>query len=213
LTSDAEALRRQYMAAGFDVRDAARAPMAQFAVWYQDARNAGLRLPHAMTLATVNAEGRPTARMVLMTSHDEYGFVYFTDEASPKLVAIAANPWVALVFHWAGLERQVRVEGTVTPVSQADNDRQWLARGWAPKLGALVARQSQVVASRAELEEALLRLVRQYDHAPVPRPPYYRGFRVQPATVEFWQGRDDWLHDRIRYRAEGGGWVVERLAP
>ena len=213
MTIDPEALRRQSMAAGFDVRAAAREPMAQFAQWYSEARDARLRLPHAMTLATVDAEGRPTARMVLMTGHDAHGFVYYTDEASPKAVAAAANPWVALVFHWAGLERQVRVEGSVEPLSDAEADAQWAGRAWAPKLGAWVARQSQVVGGRAELEEALLALIHRFEHAPVPRPPYYRGYRVRPALVEFWQGRDDWLHDRVRYRNEGGGWLIERLAP
>jgi pyridoxamine 5'-phosphate oxidase len=207
-------LRREFMAAGFDLRDAARQPMAQFAHWYQAARDAGLRLPHAMTLATVNADGRPTARMVLMTGHDESGFVYFTDARSPKAAQSAANPWVALVFHWPGLERQVRVEGTVSLLAGAEADTQWEARAWAPRLSAWVDQQSQVVASRAVLEETLLQLIARYEHTPIPRPPHYRGYRVAPAQVEFWQGRADWLHDRIRYRRiDDGTWLIERLAP
>ena len=214
MTADTEKRRREYMAAGFAPRDAAAQPMAQFQRWFQDAREAGLRLPHAMTLATVEPGGRPSARMVLMTSCDAEGFVYFTDEASPKALAASANPWVALVFHWAGLERQVRVEGTVAPVTEAEAEAQWQTRGWVPRLGAWVARQSEAVPDRRFLEERLLALMRQYESQPVPRPAYYRGYRVTPALVEFWQGRDDWLHDRVRYRQdEAGGWVIERLAP
>lgn len=214
MTQDTEALRRQYMAAGFDSRDAAAQPMDQFQLWFAEARAAGLRLAHAMTLATVNADGRPSARMVLMTSCDDQGFVYFTDEASPKAIAASANPWVALVFHWPGLERQVRIEGSVAPTTHAEAEAQWQARAWAPRVAAWVARQSEVAASRAILEERLLALIAQHEHAPVPRPPTYRGYRVRPKLVEFWQGRDDWLHDRVRYRlADDGGWIIERLAP
>jgi pyridoxamine 5'-phosphate oxidase len=214
MTQDAEPMRRRLMATGFDPREAATEPMAQFERWFEDARAAGLRLPHAMSLATLGAEGRPHARMVLMTSSDSGGFIYYTDDASPKAEAAAANPWVALVFHWAGLERQVRVEGTVAPVSDAEAEAQWEQRAWAPRPAAWVARQSQVVENRAVLEERLLELIAQYENAPIPRPAYYRGFRVRPALVEFWQGRDDWLHDRVRYRrGEDGGWVIERLAP
>jgi pyridoxamine 5'-phosphate oxidase len=211
---DAEALRRQLMAGGFDPRDAAAQPMDQFGQWFQQARGAGLRLPHAMTLATASADGRPSARMVLMTGSDTAGFVYYTDDASPKARATAANPWVALVFHWAGLERQVRVEGTVSPLGDAEAGAHWQTRAWAPRVAAWVARQSEVITDRAVLEERLLQLMAQHDQTPPPRPPHYRGFRVRPALVEFWQGRDDWLHDRVRYRLEAnGGWVIERLAP
>ncbi len=213
MTVDAEALRRACMAAGFDPRAAAAAPMDQFARWFRDARAAGLRLPHAMTLATTGADGRPSARMVLMTSSDASGFVYFTDNASPKAQDTAANPWVALVFHWPSLERQVRVEGTVAPVTDTEADAQWQQRAWAPRLSAWVARQSEPVPDRAVLEERLLALMAQYEQQPIPRPPFYRGFRVSPALVEFWQGRDDWLHDRVRYRRDDTGWIIERLAP
>jgi pyridoxamine 5'-phosphate oxidase len=213
MTTDAETLRRHLMQTGLDPRTAAAEPMEQFRHWYQDARDAGLRLPHAMTLATAGGDGRPTARMVLMTSCDDQGLVYYTDDLSPKAQAAAAQPWVALVFHWAGLERQVRLEGTVAPVSEAEADAQWAQRAWAPQVAAWVARQSEVVPSRAVLEEHLLRLMAEHERQPAPRPPYYRGFRVRPELVEFWQGRDDWLHDRVRYRAEAGAWVIERLAP
>jgi pyridoxamine 5'-phosphate oxidase len=213
MTPDAEALRRRLMQTGLDPRDVAADPMDQFQRWYEDARGAGLRLPHAMTLATAGADGRPSARMVLMASCDRQGLVYYTDDHSPKAQAAAEQPWVALVFHWAGLERQVRAEGTVAPVSEAEADAHWAQRAWAPRLAAWVARQSEVVPSRAELEERLLALMAQHGHQPAPRPPYYRGYRVRPALVEFWQGRDDWLHDRVRYRLEAGAWIIERLAP
>jgi pyridoxamine 5'-phosphate oxidase len=118
------------------------------------------------------------------------------------------------VFHWPGLERQVRVEGTVTPISAAEADAHWETRAWAPRLGAWVGQQSQVVASRAVLEETLLQLIARYEQAAIPRPPHYQGFLVQPTQVEFWQGRDDWLHDRIRYRLQAdGAWLIERLVP
>jgi pyridoxamine 5'-phosphate oxidase len=214
MTDDVEAQRRQLMASGFDPRDAARLPMAQFERWFEDARQAGLRLTNAMTLATAGAAGRPSARMVLMTHHTAAGIVYFTDDQSPKAAATTANPYAALVFHWPALERQVRVEGTVAPVTDAENDAQWQQMAWGPKMRVWVARQSIVVADRAELQASLLQWMARYAHEPIPRPPYYRGFRVTPALVEFWQGRDDWLHDRVRYRLlPDGGWLIERLAP
>ncbi len=214
MTTDAETLRRGFMAAGFDPRAAAAEPMTQFRRWFDDARGAGLPLPHAMSLATVGDEGRPSARMVLMTSSDADGFVFYTNTASPKAQAAAANPWVALVFQWPGLERQVRVEGTVSAVTPAEADAQWAKRRWAPQVASRVAPQSQVVPDRAVLEARLLALMAHYDQQPVPRPPGYGGFRVSPTIVEFWQGRDDWLHDRVRYRlVDAGGWLIERLAP
>ena len=214
MTPDAETMRRQFMATGFDPRDAAAEPMEQFTHWFTEARAANLRLPHAMTLATINADGRPSARMVLMTAHDTEGLVYYTDEASPKAQAAAANPWVALVFNWPGLERQVRIEGTVSGLTDADAEAQWINRRWPAQVATWVARQSRVVRSRAELEERLLKLLAEYENQPVPRPAHYRGFRVRPEQVEFWQGRDDWLHDRVRYRRDArGGWIIERMAP
>jgi pyridoxamine 5'-phosphate oxidase len=214
MTRDTEALRRQYMDTGFDPRDAARLPMEQFARWFDEARQAGFRSPNAMTLATSGANGRPAARMVLMTHHSAEGFVYFTDERSPKAAATTANPYAALVFHWAVLERQVRIEGSVAPMPDAENEAQWQQMAWGPKMRMWVARQSAIVPDRAELEEALLQLMARYEHEPIPRPPNYRGFRVSPSLVEFWQGRDDWLHDRVRYRLlAAGGWLIERLAP
>ena len=186
--------------------------MAQFAHWFSFARQVGLPLPHAMTLATVH-DGLPAARMLLLTAHDEHGFVFCTDSASAKVQQLSQEPRAALVFHWPGLERQVRAEGTVSRADDALADAAFARRAWGARLAAWAGGQSQPVAARAELEARLAELARTHETRPVERPPGYCAYRLAPHMLEFWQGRDDWLHDRLRYTAIASGWRVERLAP
>jgi pyridoxamine 5'-phosphate oxidase len=208
------ALRAAYMSLGLDPAHAAREPLDQFAAWFAEAQSAGLYATRAMTLATVNPAGQPSARMILLAGFDARGFAFCTDDRSPKARDLARQPHAALVFHWAELERQVRAEGRVEPVPDDEADLYFAHRAWAAQVAAWAGEQSAVIPTRAGLEQALLDHMTRHAHGPVPRPPHYLGFRLRPSVVEFWQGRTDRLHDRVRYTQQhGAGWLIERLAP
>jgi pyridoxamine 5'-phosphate oxidase len=202
-TSAAAALREE---------DAPAEPLALFRAWHREAVVAEVPEPDAMTLATASADGMPSARMVLLRGLDERGFVFFTNYRSRKGVELAQNPRAALVFHWASQQRQVRVEGAVEFVSAAESDRYFASRPFGHRLGALASPQSTIIPDREVLETRLAELQEQYSHD-VPRPEWWGGFRVVPAAIEFWQGRVNRLHDRLRYRRAAERWVIERLAP
>ena len=187
-------------------------PLRQFAAWFVEAEEAGVAVPETMTLATADGDGRPSARQVLAKGFDEDGFVFYTGYDSRKARDLAANPLAALLFHWAPLGRQVRIEGRAERVPREEAERYWRTRPAASRLSATVSRQSEPVASRAELEAgvALLRADRAADP---PLPDHWGGYRVVPGVYEFWEHRDDRLHDRFRYRRVGGAWTIERLSP
>jgi pyridoxamine 5'-phosphate oxidase len=206
-------LRREYAAARLDEAEVERDPFRQFAHWFEEARRAELEEPNAMTLATASADGAPSARIVLLKAADERGFAFFTDYRSRKGRELEANPRAALVFYWGELERQVRVTGTVSRVSRDENEKYFLSRPRGSRLGAWTSHQSTVVDARADLEERLEAMTARFDGGDVPLPPHWGGFWVRPDTIEFWQGRENRLHDRIRYLREGGAWKVERLSP
>lgn len=188
-------------------------PFEQFERWLGEARQAEQPEPAAMALATARPDGAPSARMVILRGFDTRGFVFYTDSASPKAADLAANPRAALVFHWAALERQVRVEGAVGKVSGEESDHFFASRPHGAQLAAWISPQSQVVADRAELEACIREIERRYPDR-IPRPPFWGGYRLDPAHFEFWQGCPDRLHDRFRYRREANGrWLLERLAP
>jgi pyridoxamine 5'-phosphate oxidase len=187
-------------------------PLVQFQAWFDAAQAADEPFPHAFALATAEPDGRPSVRMVLLKSADETGFVFYSSYDSRKGGELAANPRAALCFYWHGLGRQARIEGSVERVTDAEADAYFATRPEGSRLSASVSRQSEVVASRAALEQAVTDL-RGSSGADVPRPAHWGGFRVSPETYEFWQHRDDRLHDRFRYRREDGAWLIERLAP
>jgi pyridoxamine 5'-phosphate oxidase len=202
------------MREGLSLRGAPNEPVELFRAWFEQAQAVQAAQPRAMTLATVDALGRPAARMVILAGFDEHGFDFTTDARSPKIEQTQRQPWVALVFFWAELERQVRVEGKLAALDAAAADRYFYARSREAQLATWAAQQSQALASREVLEASLLERLAQFEGKPVPRPPYYTGFRIEPARVEFWQARTDRLNDRLRYeRAADGTWTVELLAP
>lgn len=207
-------LRKEYTQAGLSEADVQDTPMAQFGVWFQQALDANIHEPNAMTVATVDASGRPSARIVLLKGFSEAGLVFFTNYESRKGQALAAHPYAALIFYWPELERQVRIEGPVSKVPAADADAYFDSRPKGSRLGAWASPQSRVIASRTVLEDNLAMATKQFAER-VPRPPFWGGYLVTPELVEFWQGRPSRLHDRLRYRCDEAtqSWVCERLAP
>jgi pyridoxamine 5'-phosphate oxidase len=189
-------------------------PVAQFSAWLADAAAAGLPEHNAMALATVSASGQPRARTVLLKSHDADGFVFYTNRTSRKGTDLAAVPRAGLVFGWYAIQRQVIIEGTVTELTAEQSEPYFHSRPRGSQLGAWTSRQSTVIGSRAELEERYAELEARWpDPEPVPMPPFWGGYRVTPHIIEFWQGRVNRLHDRFRYRRDGGQWLIERQAP
>ena len=207
-------LRQDYTKAGLREIDLATDPFKQFKTWFDQALNAQLPEPNAMTLATSTIEGKPSARMVLLKDFSDRGFVFYTNYLSHKGQELATNPQAALVFWWAQLERQVRIEGKVCQVSPQESDQYFHSRPINSQLGAWVSNQSQIVNSREVLEQRQEELIVQYERQIIPRPPHWGGFRVVPTEIEFWQGRPSRLHDRLLYRLqEDNKWLIERLSP
>jgi pyridoxamine 5'-phosphate oxidase len=207
-----EALRHEYMLAGLDEKEVARDPFAQFDAWFKAAIDGKLPLANSMALATAERGGRPSVRAVLLKGVDTRGFVFYTNLESRKAREMRANPHAALLFCWDELERQVRIEGRIEPVSDAESDAYYHSRPLGARLGAWASPQSAVLADRKSLEEKLAAITAQYGEHP-PRPPFWGGLRVVPDWFEFWQGRKNRLHDRVSYRLDGGRWVIERLGP
>jgi pyridoxamine 5'-phosphate oxidase len=214
-TADLAALRREYGDRGLDTPDLAPDPIEMFGRWFDDTVAAGLHEPNAMVVTTVSGEGYPSTRLVLLKGIDERGFVFYTNYGSRKARDIEANPAVSLLFPWHDLQRQVRVEGTASRVSQEDSEAYFASRPRGSQLGAWASPQSQEVSSRAELDEMYRGTEERFAASDdVPLPPQWGGFRVRPDLVEFWQGRHGRMHDRLVYRREGGtGWSTVRLAP
>ena len=206
-------LRKDYALAGLVEKDLARDPFRQFEKWFQEAEAAKLTEPNAMVLTTATRDGRPSARTVLLKALDGRGFVFYSNYESRKGRELDANPRATLVFPWLALERQVIVEGAVTKVAREESEAYFHSRPRGSQLGAWVSAQSAIIPDRRVLEDSLKALETKYAGREVPLPPQWGGWRLVPEAVEFWQGRRNRLHDRLRYRRVGDTWKIERLAP
>lgn len=207
-------LRREYTQAGLEERDLAADPIQQFQKWFQEAVAAEITEPNAMVLATVGRDGQPSTRLVLLKAVDERGFSFFTNYESRKAVELAGNPKASLTFPWLGLERQICITGSVSKLSRADAEAYFKLRPRGSRLGAWCSRQSEVIPSRAILEQRLAECAARYPAEEIPTPPNWGGYVLAPVEVEFWQGRPNRLHDRLCYRRQpDGGWKIERRSP
>ena len=210
--TDLNQLRVDYQKGALRKSDVAADPFEQFVAWFDEARAAKVPEPNAMTLATADAFGKPSARVVLLKDYDDRGFTFFTNYDSAKAADLAANPRASLCFFWHALERQVRIDGTVEKVSRQESADYWVTRPYKSQIGSAASQQSRPIADRQILEDQFARL--EHDHPEtIPLPERWGGYRVTPTVIEFWQGGRSRLHDRIVYRREDTGWKIERLSP
>ncbi len=214
MNSDFSDVKREYLYSSLNEADMKCDPLEQFDEWLQQATREGIDLPNAMVLATVSREGMPTARYVLLKGFSEKGFVFYSNAASIKGQQLQGNPKAALVFYWSKMDRQVRIEGPVVTVSGKEADEYFRTRPYESRLGAWVAPQSSIIESREFMEDRLQELKDEFPDDEVPRPENWVGYSVVPEVIEFWQGRENRLHDRIVYRrGDNNVWSMQRLAP
>ncbi|MEM7007564.1 MAG: pyridoxamine 5'-phosphate oxidase [Thermodesulfobacteriota bacterium] len=214
MSNSEDTLNKQFGLYELNERDVDPNPIIQFRNWYQEALSADLIHPNAFTLATSTNEEKPSARVVLLKDFDEHGFVFYTNSSSKKGHELSNNPCAAMCFWWGKLERQVRIEGSIQIVSVQEANEYFASRPRGSQIGAWASEQSSVISGREILDDRFKEFEDKYKDQAVPRPPYWNGYRLVAETIEFWQGRDNRLHDRLVYtHADEGSWKIERLAP
>jgi pyridoxamine 5'-phosphate oxidase len=207
-------IRKDYKLRSLNESDVTAEPVAQFTNWWDEAISSEIDEVNAMTLATVTADGRPSARIVLLKGFDEKGFVFFTNYQSRKGKELGDNPHAVLVFFWKELERQVRIEGSIEMISEKDSDEYYQSRPIGSRIGAWASPQSEVIANREVIENNFSALEKKFDTGAIPRPGHWGGYILRPSMIEFWQGRSSRLHDRIQYNLQAdNNWTIQRLAP
>lgn len=206
-------VRRDFASKPLSKSDLNENPMEQFATWMEEAVNAQILDPYAMCLSTVNSAGKPSSRIVYWRDVSEDGFVLYTNYNSRKGIEIAANPYVALNFHWSELDRQIRIEGPIKKVSQENSDAYWATRPRESRIGAWASAQSSIVSTPGQVQNSVKELEEKYKDVEIPRPAHWGGYVVIPERLEFWQGRPSRLHDRFVYIKSGNGWIMEQLSP
>jgi len=206
-------IRKDYKLKSLLEADVQQHPVTQFSVWWDEAVKSDITEVNAMTLATCNVDGKPSARIVLLKGFTNEGFVFYTNYQSSKGNHLKSNPYAALVFFWKELERQVRIEGAVEKISQAESNSYFQSRPTGSKIGAWASAQSSTVANRETIEENYLNYLNNFNTQHIARPPYWGGYIVKPEKIEFWQGRSSRLHDRILYTKHNEEWKIERLSP
>lgn len=213
-TISIESIRKVYQLQSLLEKDVEANPIKQFKIWWQQVTESKIEEPNAMALSTCNTSGKPSSRIVLLKGIKEEGFIFFTNYKSHKGKEIEYNPIVSLLFFWKELERQVRIEGKIEKISDQESDAYFLKRPPESRIGAWSSPQSEVIKSREVLEKNVSDYTRKFESQNIPRPPYWGGYIVNPALVEFWQGRPGRLHDRLQYTMdEKGSWKIDRLAP
>ncbi|MEO7292361.1 MAG: pyridoxamine 5'-phosphate oxidase [Ginsengibacter sp.] len=206
-------IRKEYKLKLLLEKDVDTDPIRQFQQWWNEALLSNIEEPNAMTLATTNKHGKPSARIVLLKGLSNDGFVFFTNYESRKAGELKENPHAALLFFWKELERQVRIEGTITKTSEQESTEYFLSRPTLSKIGAWSSPQSSVIINRGDLEKNVSKYQQQFGDGEIPRPPHWGGYVVKPIVIEFWQGRRNRLHDRLQYTLSNDKWIIERLAP
>ncbi len=206
-------IRKEYKLQSLLEKDVDADPVRQFQKWWNEAMMSDIEEPNAMTISTSNKNGKPSARIVLLKGLSNDGFVFFTNYESRKGKELKENPYASLLFFWKELERQVRIEGTVTKTDEEKSTEYFLTRPDASKIGAWSSPQSNVIKSREVLEKNVIKYQQQFNAGNIPRPAHWGGYIVKPTLIEFWQGRPSRLHDRIQYRLANNKWIIERLAP
>ncbi len=214
INSKIVSLRKEYSSAFLNEEDVNQSPFKQFELWMQQAVEAEILEPHAMTVSTVSAEGKPSSRIVLLRGFDENGFVFYTNYSSHKGNDMAQNKYACLNFFWPDLERQIRIEGSIAKIDQQISTAYFHSRPRESQIGAWASIQSAVIANRKVVEDAFLHYTEKFkDSAVIPKPEHWGGYNIKPTSIEFWQGRPSRLHDRLRYSLENSNWKIERLSP
>lgn len=212
-TKDIQSLRRDYKLRTLSKTEVKTEPLEQFSIWFEEALNSQIPEPNAMILATVSEDCKPSVRTLLLKGFDQRGFIFYTNYKSRKGIELEKNPNASLLFFWPELERQIRIEGTVNKISREESEKYFATRPYKSRIGAWASNQSEVIPNRLTIVKKFLYYLAKFHSKEIPLPEFWGGYVLNPVSYEFWQGRANRLHDRIRYRKENGQWIIERLSP